>query len=133
MIPNTLQSDREADAYELSFHRRSAQRGFVIGGALVVIASLIFLATGWLLFAGLVLPGVLLLTQAWTHRAKGNTLAARMRGAVVEGARGWPVLVQWTDGAVYRGLALQVQGHRSFVQFENGRHGWVPAQCLRQA
>jgi hypothetical protein len=83
MIPGVMHyqhpSDREADEYELSLHRKSAARGFMIGGVLIALAIVIVVVTGIVKIGLLILPGGLAIGNGWTHRDKANALEARLR------------------------------------------------------
>lgn len=72
--------DREADEYELALHRKSAMRGFALGGALMAFGRAIFLATGIAYIGLLLIPGALSISSAWTHRTKANALERQLRG-----------------------------------------------------
>jgi hypothetical protein len=150
----TDQSDREADEYELRLHRSSATRGFILGGALTSFGVVIFLLTGYAYLGALLVPGVLLIGNAWSHREKGKALALRLHSGTYALAtvrqpanapfrmhatapaaleRGSRVLVTWTDGALYPGFVLQLRGQHLLVQLEDGRQEWIPAQYVRAA
>ena len=138
-------SDRDADEYELRLHRKSATRGFLVGGALSGVASAIFLLTGVVYVGMLLVPGILLLLNAWTHREKGNALAARLasgasayaRGPAARASaeptlgRGSRVVISWTDGAQLPGFVLQLRGQHYFVELDDGRQEWIPVQHVR--
>jgi hypothetical protein len=85
LLSDTATSDREADEYELRLHRESAKRGFLLGGILTLVGTLLFLLTGYLYVGMLIVPGVLLLVNAWTHREKGNALESRLRSGASGG------------------------------------------------
>jgi hypothetical protein len=78
LFPDTTASDREADEYELRLHRKSAKRGFLLGGLLTGLGSVLFLLTGYVYVGMLLVPGILLLVDAWTHRDKGNAIESRL-------------------------------------------------------
>ena len=132
MLPDTVTSDREADEYELRLHRKSATSGFRLGALLTGLASLLFLLTGYVYIGMLLVPGIVLLVNAWTHRDKGNALESRLRsdrsGSGAAGrasppstlGRGSHVLVTWTDGARYPGFILQLRGQHYFVRLDAG-------------
>ena len=98
-------TDREADEYELALHRKSALRGFVLGGALMAFGTVVFLATGTAYLGLLLIPGAL--------------------------GRGTRVAVTWTDGQSYPGFVLEVRGAHVLVQFDHGKQDWAPATQVR--
>ena len=143
MFPDSTTSDREADEYELRLHRTSASRGFVLGGVLTGVGTLLFLLTGVVYIGMLLVPGILLLANAWTHRAQGNALDLRLRSEPRSGTssgkaaarvtleRGARVLVTWTDGARIPGFVLQLRGKHYFEELEGGRQEWIPRKHVR--
>lgn len=132
-------TDREADEYELALHRKSALRGWAIGGALLALGTVVFLATGWAFIGVLFIPGALMLGNAWTHHQKANAIAARLAlpamtyapSAPAALGRGARVVVTWSDGRPYPGFVLELRGHHVLVQFEGGRQDWVPIGQVR--
>jgi hypothetical protein len=81
MRPPDSELEREADTYEWSLHRKSATRGFLVGGSLCAVGALLVLVTGVAYVGMLWVPGIVLLVSAWTHREKAQRLEARMREA----------------------------------------------------
>jgi hypothetical protein len=133
--------DREADEYELALHRKSAMRGFLLGGAIIAIGAVGFFVSFY--SVGLVILGGILIGGAITHRTKAAQLEQALRfgayappaftgGAAAELGRGSKVAVTWTDGRVYEGFILQTREGYYLVQFD-GRQEWAPAQAVAPA
>jgi hypothetical protein len=130
-------SDREADEFELRLHKKSATRGFLLAGGLLLFATVSVALRGpiWVLVA--VVPAVFFIISAVTHLDKAKKLEQQLRFGPGPGAvaplppalgRGSKAAVRWTDGRLYPGFVMEVRGPQVLVRFPDGRQEWVPSQ-----